>query len=280
MIPITRLFGSAIVSFISYVSCGYWSPRSAYNFVYQGQGSGQGNGSLVLKRIFQQAFEDEFPDDTDAFSYVTLTDLKDIAAILGIGKGNTFADLACGRGGPGMWIARATGANVVGIDISEVGVALAKKRIGLFGLEGRADFRVGTFCDTGFPSNSLDGAVSIDALWLVSDKSPVFSEVARILKPGARFVFTSWDGNMPFASKDHRKLLTDAGFAVETYRETTGWRERQKAVYRIVNASREELIREIGKDAALPLINEARTYPLFINRSTRVLVSGIKKKSE
>lgn len=43
-----------------------------------------------------------------------------MADALRVGPGQKIADLGCGRGGPGQWIARATGAGLVGIDVSEV----------------------------------------------------------------------------------------------------------------------------------------------------------------
>ena len=57
-------------------------------------------------------------------------------------------------------------------------------------------------------------------IWAIPDKRAGFAETARILKPGARFVFTDWERDLsppgyPPPVSDHRPLLQTAGFEVE-----------------------------------------------------------------
>ncbi|MCP4117826.1 MAG: class I SAM-dependent methyltransferase [Desulfobacteraceae bacterium] len=263
---------STMMSLICLKSYGQWSAEKAHDLIYQGH-----DRSDCFKKIVRTAFGDEFPEDADAFSFVTLTDLKETAAHLNIARGETFADLGCGRGGPGMWIARRTGADLIGIDISTSALASAKKRIQHFGLEKRAGFRPGNFYETGLADSCCDGAVSIDALWHAPDKTRALEEIARILKPGARFVFTTWDGNIPFMPKDHKGLLENSGFEVEVYRETPGWKERQLAVYHGILDSKEELIHEMGKKHATPIIKEAKSVIPLLDTSLRVFVAARKR---
>ncbi len=257
---------------ICYLSYGKWRFRTAYDTIYQGQ-----KKSSVLQNIFAQVFGDESPQDAAPFSFVTLSDLHRMAGLLQLSPGDWFADIACGRGGPGMWIARKTGAGVKGVDISAEAVAAATARISEFGLGTGAVFNLGSFYRTGLASTSCDGAVSVDALWVAPDRRRALLEVARILKPGARFVFTTWDGNIPFMPADHRKNLEKAGFGIEVYEQTPGWKERQLAVYAKVLESRELLIREMGKACAMPIIKEARSTPPVLEKSARILVSAKKR---
>lgn len=261
-----------MMSLISFLSYGKWQFKEAYNTIYQGQ-----NKSSQFMNIVKDAFGDEFPEDTDNFSYVTLTDLNNMADFSKLKEGDCFADLACGRGGPGMWVARKTKASLTGIDISEEAITSATRRIQEFGLDGRAEFQTGTFEDTGLETESCDGAISVDALWLTPDRNKAFVEIARILKPGARLVFTSWDGNIPFTPSDHKGELSDSGFEVEIYKETEGWKERQLAVYEGVLRSKDQLIREMGKRCAMPIIKEARSTPPVMEKSTRIFVVARKK---
>jgi len=261
-----------MMSLISFLSYGKWQFKEAYNSIYQGQ-----NKSGQFMKIIKDTFGDEFPEDTDSFSYVTLTDLNNMADFSNLKKGDCFVDLACGRGGPGMWLARKTHTNITGIDISEDAVKSATQRIKEFGLDGRAEFKTGTFDETGLKTESYDGAISVDALWLAPDRNKALAEIARILKPGARFVFTSWDGNIPFTPSDHKKGLADSGFEVEVYEETEGWKERQFAVYDAVLKSKEILIQEMGKTCALPIIKEAKSTPPVMDKSTRIFVVAKKR---
>ncbi len=71
--------------------------------------------------------------------------------------------------------------------------------------------------------------MSADALLFAPDHRAACQEVARIPRPGARFVFTSWKLFRPNASlglvamPDYRPVLVEAGFEVETYeRPRTG----------------------------------------------------------
>ena len=45
-----------------------------------------------------------------------------------VGPGQAMLDLACGRGGVGLWLARATGAQLTGVDFSPVGITAATAR--------------------------------------------------------------------------------------------------------------------------------------------------------
>lgn len=139
-------------------------------------------------------------------------------------------------------------------------------RTGVFGLAGRARFQVGDFTVTGLPAAALDGAMNVDALWLVPDKAAAVREVARILRSGARFVFTTWDVDVvppgwPPQMRDHRPILREAGFAVESYAETPEWESRQRAAYEGLRDAHSQVIAEMGEVAAEPLLAEANLLP-------------------
>ncbi|SCY34269.1 class I SAM-dependent methyltransferase [Desulfoluna spongiiphila] len=261
-----------MMSLISFLCHGTWRFEKAYDTIYKGQ-----NKSHCFAAIVKEAFGDEFPEETETYSFVTATELNQMARHLQLKEGHCLADLACGRGGPGMWLARHTRASLFGVDISKEAVATATRRIPDFDLEGRAAFTTGTFYGTGLKTGSCDGAISVDALWLAPDRARALAEIHRILKPGGRFVFTTWDGNIPFMPADHRQCLGDAGFDVEVYEETRGWLERQLAVYEGVLKSKDQLIREMGKRCAMPIIKEARSTPPVIEKSTRIFVAARKR---
>jgi ubiquinone/menaquinone biosynthesis C-methylase UbiE len=183
-----------------------------------------------------------------------------------VGLGQTFVDVACGRGGPGLWVAHETGAALVGIDFALVAVEHAAQRAVALDLSERARFQVGDFVATGLPEATFDGAMSVDALWVVPDKLAAAQEVARVLRPGARFVFTTWDVGIvppiwPPQVNDHRPLLRNAGFAVEVYEETSGWERRQRAMYEGIRASQVALTEEMGEIAAGAWLAEATYLP-------------------
>jgi 2-polyprenyl-3-methyl-5-hydroxy-6-metoxy-1,4-benzoquinol methylase len=82
----------------------------------------------VRQRILTDVYGDDYPVEADPRSYVTLSELHRIAFELRVGPGQSIVDLGCGHGGPGLWVARETGATLVGIDQSRRAIALAPER--------------------------------------------------------------------------------------------------------------------------------------------------------
>jgi SAM-dependent methyltransferase len=233
--------------------------------------------SPTLRQIWRVVYGLDYPEEADPFSFVTLTDLRRIAGALGVGRGQTMVDLACGRGGPGLWVARETGASLVGVDFSKVAVEQAEQRAGQLGLSARARFIVADAGATGLTGATVDAVMSVDAFWLFRDKSRVAAEVERILRPGGRFVFTTWDFDhtlpgWPPQVPHHKDLLREAGFLVQTYEETPDWLSRQAAVYEGILTAQSKLMAELGESAASDIINEARQVPAVLGQSRRVLV--------
>ena len=105
---------------------------------------------------------------------------------------------------------------MIGIDLSPNAIAQAKQRVPEFGLVGQARFVCGDLCATGLPEQSCDGAVSIDVIMFIQDIAAVMQEAARILRPGASFIFTAFEDSN---AEKYRLPLLDNGFAVEVYEE-------------------------------------------------------------
>jgi SAM-dependent methyltransferase len=93
--------------------------------------------------------------------------------------------------------------------------------------------------------------MSVDVLWAVPDKVAAVREVARILRPGGRFLFTSWDFATPLKGdtqvSDHRPLLHEAGFIVDAYEETAAFDAYYQALAKHHEAARDDLIAEMGE---------------------------------
>ncbi|WP_410605039.1 class I SAM-dependent methyltransferase [Amycolatopsis sp. lyj-90] len=211
--------------------------------------------SAVSARIWTEVYGDEYPAELDTYSFVTRTDLHRIAEEAQLEPGERLADLGCGRGGPGLWVAARTYATLTGIDIAETALASARRRAEALPLSDveATDFRVGTFADTGLDDASSEAVMSVDALLFAPDKALACAEFARILVPGGRLVVTTWDfdgqpQNRPPQVADHRPLLESAGFDVLSYEETPDWRARQQRTMELSLERVEDLAAESGDD--------------------------------
>lgn len=78
------------------------------------------------------------------------------------------------------------GAHVHGIDITEVGVDLCRKRFQYMGLPG--DFNVASAESIPYDNDSFDLVVSTGVLHHTPDTPAAVKEIFRVLKPGGRFI--------------------------------------------------------------------------------------------
>jgi ubiquinone/menaquinone biosynthesis C-methylase UbiE len=127
--------------------------------------------------------------------------------------GARLVDLGCGRGGPGLWLARALSVRLTGIDFSAAAVEIAVQRAGDFVTPDRAEFRLGSFERTGLPDGYADGLLSVDALPFSPDRPAALREASRILAPGGRFVLTARE--QPADADGWSTMATAADFDVE-----------------------------------------------------------------
>jgi len=106
----------------------------------------------------------------------------------GIKKGNTVVDLGSGAGND-VFVARSIVGDegkVIGLDMTEEMVEKAnanKIKVGFKNVE----FRLGEIESMPLENNTADVVISNCVLNLVPDKRKAFSEIFRILKPGAHF---------------------------------------------------------------------------------------------
>ncbi len=232
--------------------------------------------SESFRDIFREVYGDDYPEEANPDSFVTITDLRTIAKNLNVGRGKTFIDLGCGRGGPGLWIARESRANYVGIDRSENAIKQANHRSVDFKIEGTSKFQVGDMYSLNFPENSFDGALSIDALAFIPDPLTAIKEVARILRSKAFLVFTTWENKRSPKFNDYRPFLRDTGFKIKTYSETPDWKQRQREVYQKTLELKDLLIKDMGRDRAFSYIMEAKKYLPELNYLRRILAVAMK----
>jgi len=238
--------------------------------------------SPTRQAVLRRALGDKYPEGLDANSFVSLSELRRYTRDLGVGDGDLLVDAACGRGGPGLWVAAQTGARLVGIDFAPSAIEHARARAEAAGMSDRAELRVARFAETGLADDAADAIMSIDAPIFSEDKPASFRELHRILRPGGRFVFSSWDysGQVPWRPlmlDDHRPLLEETGFDVLAYDETENWKARQTAFADGVLERVDQIAPELGSD---PEESRARIEQMREGMATitrRVFVVAVKR---
>lgn len=203
------------------------------------QGFSIAGASPGIRRVWQLA-EPDLPPEVEPFSFVSVGLLGFVVKALALSAGETLVDLACGRGGPGLWLAREADASLVGVDFSPVAVAQATDRAALFGRAGQARFVVGDLADTGLADASADAVVCIDAFHFAADPVAAAAEARRILRRGRRLVLTNWqpkdpdDPRLPSRLRiDWARVLGDAGFTGVGVEARPDWHDGFTRVFRV-----------------------------------------------
>lgn len=155
-------------------------------------------------------------------------------------KLDTILDVGSGFGGPARQIATSSGCRVVGVDITQAYVDVATELTELCGLSDRVRFICGDIAK--FESDRLfDAGLTMHVEMNIEAKAAWFGEIAKRLKPGAKFVVwevcrtsdaeLSWpmpwsmDGGDSFVvpSDELRKVICGAGFEMDQWVEETQW---------------------------------------------------------
>jgi ubiquinone/menaquinone biosynthesis C-methylase UbiE len=213
------------------------------------------HGSPLMRDLWAQAMGDQYPAEVEPFSSCTWWVLGHAVAALRLRPDDLLVDLGCGRGGPGLWLARALSARLVGIDFSPVAVDLAASRAPGFVGPGRAEFRQGTFDSTGLADGCAGGVVSVDALPFARDKQAALREVRRILAPGGRVVMTVVE--RPAGTDDWQTMAMSAGLEFEQSLVHADHDEHWRRLYALWTEHEERLRPELGDAATDNLMREA-----------------------
>ena len=126
-------------------------------------------------------------------------------AKLELREGMTVIDVGCGIGGPMRRVIREAGVRVVGINSNEIQLDKAKSLNTEAGLDHMADYLACSFMDMGaIADDTFNRGYAIESTCHAPDKVGAFTEIHRVLKPGALF----WGQEMcmtdAFDPDDHR----------------------------------------------------------------------------
>ena len=146
---------------------------------------------------------------------IELLDLTDASTVLeiGFGQGRTAAKLLD------------AGHRVIGADVSATMVTQANSRNRRAVADRRAQLVRSDGVNVPFPDASADAAFTAHTVYFMNDPATTIAEVARVLRPGGRFVIACRVGDDPMPAwmdtsiyriptiAEVRTMLTDAGFA-------------------------------------------------------------------
>jgi cyclopropane fatty-acyl-phospholipid synthase-like methyltransferase len=139
----------------------------------------------------EQVRRETYGEDFGQSSWVTGDEYRRFFRLLGLNSADHVLDTGCGSGGPAHFVAREIGCRVTGIDVDEAGIRAAEGLARQFGMTDKLTFRHADVAQPlPFADSTFDAIVSMDALCHFPNRSRLFAEWLRVLRPGGRLLVT------------------------------------------------------------------------------------------
>jgi SAM-dependent methyltransferase len=163
----------------------------------------------------------------------------ELAEEIGLNEGMRVLDIGSGLGGPSRRLAAKYGCHVTGLDLTEAFVRVAVWLSARLGLDHLVSYNTGDALNMPFKDASFDVLWTQHTAMNIGEKSRLYNEMFRVLKPGgclaiydvmagpggAVFFPVPWarDPSISFlATEDElRHHLEAAGFNITSWRDTT-----------------------------------------------------------
>src|SRR6266700_1520255 len=143
--------------------------------------------SPLMQRLRQEAYG----KDIGQHSWVRVEEMEEDIPRLKLSRTSHFLDIGCGPGGPLTFVAGRIGCHCSGLDVSAEAIAAGRARAASLEITKLVTLHQSDLNQPlPFPSSFFDAVVSLDVILHLRDRLAVFREVARVLVPGGRFLFT------------------------------------------------------------------------------------------
>ena len=132
-----------------------------------------------------------YGEDMGQSSWLTVEEWLHFADQLLVGPTSHVLEVGSGSGGPAVYLAKARGCRLTGVDINEHGVRNATALAERHGLADRVAFQaVDANQPLPFTAGTFDAVVSNDAMCHIEERLSALHEWHRVLRPGGRVLFS------------------------------------------------------------------------------------------
>ncbi len=175
-----------------------------------------GSAATAVERAIERAV---IGAEVGANGYTTVAQADELGRLLRLGPGTRLLDIGCGRGYPGLYLAKTTRCDVVGTDLPLPSLRAGARRIGRDRTTRRAALLAASAVRLPFRAQTFDAIVHTDVLCCLRPKLSVLRTCHDLLRPGGRMAFTTIYIAPGVSERDYRRAARARGRGAAEKRE-------------------------------------------------------------
>ena len=185
--------------------------------------------------VIRQIETSVFGCDYGATSWTTREEADHVIDILALGPAKRLLEIGSGSGWPGLYLAKASGCDVVQIDLPFDGLKVAAERAREDDMADRWDGAVADGAAVPFKNDAFESVFHSDVLCCLELKLEALSECRRVLRDDGTLVFSVLLISPNLSSDAHQHAITcgppyiDAPADYPTLLAQAGWRQTDHA---------------------------------------------------
>jgi SAM-dependent methyltransferase len=142
------------------------------------------------EQVLAEIRKDTYGEDIGQNSWITTEEYDTFYSWLNPSPNDHLLEIACGSGGPTLYLARKFKCHITGLDINEEGIKTANQQA-LDSRQQNVSFRLADVTrPLLFDDQTFDAVMCMDSANHFGDRPWILQEWYRVLKPGRRILFT------------------------------------------------------------------------------------------
>lgn len=137
------------------------------------------------ERVLEEVRAEAFGKDIGQNSWITAEEMLTLIQPLHLNSNSVVLEVACGSGGPAMFVAENAGCKIHGVDSNENAIETARNQ------SSQIQFKVADANQAlPFDSDTFNAIYCMDAINHLTNRLQILHEWYRLLKKGGRFLYT------------------------------------------------------------------------------------------
>jgi ubiquinone/menaquinone biosynthesis C-methylase UbiE len=141
--------------------------------------------------VYRQVRAETYGEDLGQTGWATTEESGEIPRTLQLTRDSYVLEVGCGSGRYALQVAATIGCRILGVDLNAPGISNANRLAATQNLMTQAQFQIADASQPlPFADSCFDAAFSNDVLCHIPGRLALLGELFRVLKPGARFLFS------------------------------------------------------------------------------------------